>query len=266
MPCRQNNTECTTTDRITNRPQVRGHTEAMEQEAAILRQQVTDLQTQLRENNIEPRVSAFPLQQAWVPPPHTSAGPMTGQPGQSEFATAEPTVRDGIKSENQAQEANVFADPTHMFSANSNKFVGMSSSHDESIISPVTGLSLSVFGTQVDLASFVSEETEAKLSKNSWNHLFQSISRGYKDFPKDPPPRAQLPDSYERCYEYGRLYLDLINSFLPILDKADFLNLVSRKLEMLPTCLQANTYHRLANSTLQTSDPALPKRQCYMLF
>ena len=121
----------------------------------------------------------------------------------------------------------MFAQAPHGPVNGSSKFVGMSSSHADSIISPATGLSLSVFGTQVDLATFVSEETEAKLSSTSWDKLFQSVSKGYKDFPDQPPLLAALPQSYEECMHYAQVYIQLINAFLPILDKADFLELVS---------------------------------------
>ena len=227
MPCRQNNTECTTTDRITNRAQVRGHTEAIEQEASILRQQVADLQAQLRENNIEPRVSAFPLQQAW--PQATSAN--NPAPSGNSATDGSPTnglanAPETLKNEAPTPEANVFAQTPQGGHSHASKFVGVSGSHVDSIISPVTGLSLSVFGMEIDLATFVSDETEAKLSSTSWDSLFKSISKGYTDFPDQPPPLARLPSSYEECSQYTRVYLELINAFVPILDKPSFTELV----------------------------------------
>lgn len=228
MPCRQNNTECTTTDRITNRAQVRGHTEAIEQEAAILRQQVAELQTQLRENSIEPRISAFPLQQSWTGSQQAASGQTSSQAASTlSQRNGSFSPPNGVKSEPQGQDANIFAQGQYGASTESSKLVGMSSSAADSIISPATGLSLSVFGMQVDLATFVSEETEVKLSSASWDNLFKSISKGYKDAPKRPPALAALPPTCDECMHYGKVYLQLINAFLPILDKADFLALVS---------------------------------------
>lgn len=173
-------------------------------------------------------MSSFPLQQPWAPQLPASPGQLSNHvaPGQPQ-TDGHLTPPSGLKSEPPAQEANIFARTALGLPTSSSKFVGMSASHAESIISPVTGLSLSVFGMQVDLATFVSDETEAKLSSTSWDNLFQSISQGYKHLPDQPPPLAQLPRSYEECLHYGKVYIQLINAFLPILDKADFLDLVS---------------------------------------
>ena len=231
MPCRQNHTECTTTDRITNRPQVRGHTEAIEQEAAILRQQVADLQAQLKEHNLEPRVSSFPLQQSQTWPQSAQATP--GQPSASTAASQDPNANafetgDPFHQMALPHEANLFA---QTFSASgvhsgSSRYVGISSGHADTAISPATGLSLSVFGLKVDLAAFVPHETPSKLSATSWDGIFKCISRGYSEHPHQPPPHARLPASHEECDQQARVYLSLINAYLPILDKHDFVELV----------------------------------------
>ena len=133
-------------------------------------------------------------------------------------------AQDGIK--NSPQEANVFAQPTADVSTGSSKYSGVSSNSNDMVISPVTGISLSVFGNDVNLAHLVPEETESKLSATSWDNLFKYIAMGYHAYPNQPPPLARLPLKYEECERMAHFYLTWVNAFLPVLDRPEFLALV----------------------------------------
>lgn len=254
MPCRQNNTECTTTDRITNRAQVRGHTEALEQEAAVLRRQVQDLQGQLKENNIEPKLPS--AHQPWTSQDNSRfTHNEGGQPGGSDH-----------DAKRAANEANVFAtmQGSGRRGAVADNYLGISSAHGAlGALSHIKGTILSVFGMEVDLAEFVSDDVvDRQYSCMTYDNLqTQLYFNAAPVVGNKPPAGARLPGSYKACMENARAYFEHINPWTPVLHKSDFYKLVSNMCGFSAissaNCLD---HPRSTSSTSLTSSPTLLKQ------
>lgn len=213
MPCRQNNTECTTTDRITNRAQVRGHTEALEQETAILRTQVLELKQQLKENGIDPR-------------------PSTGQPTWASYHDSRTSGKHSAEGHpRRTAEANIFASQPHLRTGPvADNYLGVSSAHGAlGALSHVKGTILSVFGMEVDLADYVSDAVvNRQYSCMTYDNLqTQLYFNCAQKLGGTPPPLARLPDTYDGCMNNAQIYFDKINPWVPVLHKTDFYQLVS---------------------------------------
>ena len=237
MPCRQNNTECTTTDRITQRATVRGHTEAVEQDNNALRHELYELQQQLRDNGIEPKQPTpyVPARDSytsqWSQQPTAYGQQWSGQNSGPSSAKIEGAER-VYKSPSQP---NVFALPAFRAGCHGDNYLGVSSRN--SLVSPVKGTSLSVFGMDVDLADFSTEDQEENHSPTSYTKLLSSLSHGSPSF--EPPPKAQLPPTYTECIEFASTYLAVLNPWLPVLHQPALLQLVST--DRYKLCLRADT-------------------------
>lgn len=201
---RQNNTECVTTDRITQRANVRGHTEHIEQDNAILKHHLIELQQQLREAGVEPK-----------PPPQYIA---LQNLHQQQWSQAGGGSKGGRRV---GSEANVFAQPTVGFqNCDGDRYGGVLSAN--SYLSHIKGTSLSVFGMEVDLADYISDEEDAPMS---YAAMMTSITSAAPNM--TPPEKARLPENLAECQTLANTYLVVLNPWMPALHKPDFLRLVS---------------------------------------
>ena len=204
LPCLQSNTECVTTDRVTQRANVRGHVEHVEQDNAVLKHHLVELQQQLKDNGIEPK-----------PPPQF----IPLQPLHQQQWSQKGWKPDG--REKGSNEANLFAQPTVGFNnCNGNNYRGVLSAN--SYLSHIKGTSLSVFGMEVDLADYISDEAEAPMS---YAAMMTSITNARPSM--TPPEKAKLPESLAECQSLAKTYLVALNPWMPALHRPDFLELVS---------------------------------------
>ncbi|KAF2138262.1 uncharacterized protein K452DRAFT_91007 [Aplosporella prunicola CBS 121167] len=232
-PCIQNNTECKTTDRITGRATIRGHTEAIEYENVQLKQALYQMQAQLKELGVEPKVipavhsyapTPQPAQNGWptatadghlwgsAPPANTNA--MTYPP-----ASSEPTSANDIDS-TQFRTTNL---PTFRSGLNGDNYLGVSSAN--SVLSPIKGTSLSFYGMEIDLADFVPDDVEDISSPMSYRH-FLAVAMNASDRPK--PHKVDLPSSHQECETYASWYFRGLHPYTPVLYKPHFMDLLSR--------------------------------------
>ncbi|OCK83397.1 hypothetical protein K432DRAFT_347212 [Lepidopterella palustris CBS 459.81] len=234
-PCLQNNTACKTTDRITGRATTRGHTEALEAENAFLRQQVTELQTQLKENGIEPKQSAGyngyapagyqPQGLQWTPlgaEPHGQPWRPEQSPG---VANAPPLPvygnSVGASLPPLALDSNVLgALPAFKVGSIGDNYLGVSSA--DSLLSPIKGTSLSVFGTEIDLTDFIQGDADYRDSIMSYEHFLSVALNRDQDIEVVPYP------PFQKLAEFANWYLRSLNPYTAILDKPTFMNLIWR--------------------------------------
>ncbi|CAK4034358.1 Activator of stress 1 [Lecanosticta acicola] len=209
-PCLQNNTECKTTDRITGRATSRGHTEQIENENAMLKMYMIELQQQLRNNGLEPKPAPSSSQgndgswedmHTWnSQPPSNSAADSTQEHGdrQSPQGSLLPHFRPDCIGDN---------------------YLGVSS--ENNWLSPIEGTSLALFGTKIDLAEFMPSESDPAEAPMSYRTFLNYA------FGRTQPYTPELPP-YEQCKVYAEWYFRSVQQFIPILHKPDFMDLLKR--------------------------------------
>lgn len=225
MPCRQNSTKCVTTDRITQRANVRGHTEHIEQDNAALKSQLRELQQQLREHGIEPKTPTFDLDSndSYDAPPRS--------PSVNNHESSRKSSSGASKIESHSKETSEtrsFPDQQTLGPgcANGKNYLGVTS--ENSHLSHIKGTSMSVFGMEVDLADYISDDSDGPMS---YSAVMSSMITNKPPSMK-PPPLAGLPP-YENTHWSADAYIRLMNPWMPVLHKPDFMALVCAPLSSI---------------------------------
>lgn len=210
-PCRQNASECRTTDRITGRATARGHTEQLENEVTGLKMYVIELQAQLRSSGVEPLAPPADM------PPDAQVYNMSSQEQQHDGYSAH--RQDGKPAERHNSQGSLL--PEFRQGCIGDNYLGVAS--ENNWLSPIEGTSLALFGTKIDLAEFVAPEPHPEISAMSYQtFLSQAFSKT-----TPPPPKPDLP-SFDDYKMYAGFYFIGIQPFIPILHQPDFMPLVSR--------------------------------------
>ncbi|XP_014562676.1 hypothetical protein COCVIDRAFT_83730 [Bipolaris victoriae FI3] len=218
-PCEQNRTPCRTTDRITGRATVRGHAEAMESENSYLRAQIADLQAQLKENGVEPRLPpayGAALQQPSNPWPSAASDASPWSDGRPRRTSSSPLP--GYAPATTAS-SKLELLPQFKHGSIGDNYLGVASV--QSPLSHIKGTSLSIFGTDIDITDFTAAETEYEKEATSYSTLVK-IAMG-----NHPVETPQLPP-YNELNEYAIWYMRSINPYTMLVHKPAFMQLIWR--------------------------------------
>ena len=210
-PCLQNNTECKTTDRITGRATSRGHTENLEHENTLMKVYLIELQTQLRENGLEPRPQ--PSAPQGHPPAPPSSSPYSMQSANGSAWDGQPANGYGASHGPQAPSHGSLL-PDFRSACIGDNYLGVAS--ENNWLSSIEGTSLALFGTKIDLAEFV---PASAMSYDSF--LIHAFGR------TQPTQRPDLPE-YEQCKIFAEWFFRSIQPFIPIVHKPHFMDLLTR--------------------------------------
>lgn len=212
-PCAQNHTPCTTTDRITGRPTVRGQTEALEAENKYLHEQVQALAQQLKDNGIEPRIT--PMYPSWAA---SSASP---QVATETLAWPDAALRCSTSTLAAFPAEPAHQEPLPQFKPGSvgDNYLGVSSK--ESSLSNIRGPTLSVLGATIDITDYIEDEADYDSSVMSYQH-YRRVIMGEETI--EPAP---LPPYKELAY-YANWFFRGLNPYTMLVDKRTFMNLIWR--------------------------------------
>ncbi len=126
------------------------------------------------------------------------------------------------RSVQQGHESSIaHALPAFRTGCTGDNYLGVSSA--DSVLSPIKGTSLSLFGMEIDLADFVPSDWDEASSPRSYH---QFLALAFNKYPKTH--KAELPDTYAECENYATWFFRFINPYAPVLHKPDFMALVSR--------------------------------------
>jgi hypothetical protein len=235
-PCMQNNIACRTTDRITGRATSRGHTENLEQENAALISHLLDLQEQIRELGLEPKQ-----------PPEDISSCLSNEPRprashNSDAAQSHDDWTRKNSGSSHEQVNNQHGSLPHFRpGCVGDNYLGVIVDIDG--IGSVKGTSLSLFGTEIDLAEFTAEEEDLATSPMSYQTFLRYAFGGTK------PDYPSLP-SYEKCKIYADGYFRSYQPFFPVLCRRDFAQLLQRIFteQYQPSTAEVVTVHMLLSS------------------
>ncbi|KAK4983814.1 hypothetical protein LTR50_006982 [Elasticomyces elasticus] len=242
-PCVQNNTECKTTDRITGRATIRGHTEALEQENYIVKAYSTELIQQLRDNGIEPK----------APPvmPGYYAGPGAPQPNMGWPSQTSAQAQQGwdmaaaLQSGSQLYVGQNYQDsarlpprerapsrvslPFFRTGCIGDNYLGVSSQDDW--LSPIKGTSLALFGSEIDLAEFMPPDVDDPASPASYQTFLAQAwnkSSSAKQVQLPEYDRGSMLPEAEVCKTYVEWHFRSIGPYLPIVHKPHMMDMLNR--------------------------------------
>ncbi|KAI7350878.1 hypothetical protein KC354_g12628 [Hortaea werneckii] len=222
-PCRQNGSECRTTDRITGRQMARGQVEQLEHEVTGLKMWVAELQSQIRAQGQDPVASP-----AGVSGDVYGVMPLS-QPSERQTVVGESaytTQAGGLESKTMRDEGRENATqgsllPEFRQGCIGDNYLGVASSNNW--LSPIEGTSLALFGTKIDLTEFLPPSPNAEADGLSYESFLKHAFN--KSSPR--PPKPELP-SFEEYKMYADVYFVGIQPFIPILHKPDFMSMVRK--------------------------------------
>ena len=237
--CRQTQTECKTTDRITGKATVRGYVESLEGRLAELEQYTHELRAQVRslggEVKPEPKAqNTTPIQQSQHPNGHHREDQ---QQSVSNGAIEDPPIRRCGDS----QYSNVVQDtssitglseyrirlPTFRSGLSGNNYLGISSGN--SLLSSVRGTSMNVLGMEIDLADYMSADVDEPDPLNAdrqpvYNKSYRAfVQTAFGVSPKlnkvELPPRSE-------GFNYADIFFRLTSPYAPVVHRPTFIKLV----------------------------------------
>lgn len=116
----------------------------------------------------------------------------------------------------------MFAVPKFQIGNNADNYVANPAN---SLLSPINGTSLSLFGMQLDLADYMAPDNNGEMDEISRRVFMDFVLR--QDQATKIGRNADLPRDLSECETYATWYLGIVNSWLPVLHKPTFINLVS---------------------------------------
>jgi hypothetical protein len=239
--CINQSLDCYVTDRVTGRTERRGYLQQLEREKRDMLAHIRDLEKLLQGNGIEVR------------PWHWSPFPQTLPPNPSFDSMGNP-VHDSESKDRWAKVGSVWIKnpgqsptPAKSFPSGPKSmafrtrptegFLGLSS--DTAPLSSISGTTLSILGTTIDLTSFDCPENDGPAPGSPpgapfYNKSVMSFLQSSTNI-NPPPDNVDLP-SRSDAFTYSEWYFLMIQPFLPMLHKPAFMKLVCL-LSPAPTCV-----------------------------
>lgn len=235
IPCRQNQTECKTTDRITGKATVRGYVESLERKIQELETYNRQLLTRVKSLGGDAAPDDLFLEPTSGGPPQWPGGrPTLGLNGDS-------SVNGSLDGD--AEHADIKADgtftpyavaepsirlPKFRSGLTGNNYLGVSTG--DSLLSSIRGTSMNVLGMEIDIADYTSPDLDepdpSRMEESpTYNKSYRAfIQTAFGAGPK--LSKVELPHKQEGL-EQAEIYFRGINPFLPILHRPTVMRTVS---------------------------------------
>lgn len=242
MPCRQNNTECKTTDRNTNTARARGHFEMLENHITSSNNHIVELHQQLRDLGHVPRNSVG------YPGPQTHAqwkddqGQIWITTPMQDYNEGQYQASPGLQTDDvSSQAANMFAQPQHSAPAPAVTTFAVA---EEDLCAGI-GQPLCIFNKTLDLNDFVNQEGDDPRSYSTFVKILRESAGGAQT-----KYWLDLPSVHE-CQPLVEAYLWTCNNWQPIVHAPDVMALVSTSAEYTVS-RSTDTSERSTRSTYKT--------------
>ena len=227
-PCRQNQTECKTTDRITGKATVRGYVENLERKIQ-----------QLESHNRQLQMRVVSLG-GDVAPDHNFVGSNASsqwQENQGSSYKQNGSSSDGARvnghEDSTANASYKSGDAIHLPDFRSglsgNNYVGVPTGNP--LLSSIQGTSMNVLGMEIDLADYASADLDEPDPSRTdaqpvYNKSYRAcIQTAFGTSPK--LSKVEIPPKKEGM-EYAQIYFTGISPYLPILHQPTFMKMVSQ--------------------------------------
>ena len=191
----------------------------MESENALLRAHIAELQAQLKELGVEPRVPPnYPgYMSTSISWPSSTLGNENNAWADSSQRRASTSPVPGYAPVSGVENADYRPLPQFKTRSFGDNYIGVSST--DSLLSHIKGTSLSLFGTEIDITDFVDSEEDYDKSVMSYSHFLKvALNEDHVQHIPFPP--------YQTLNEYANWYMRSLNPYTMILDKPTFMQLV----------------------------------------
>ncbi len=245
-PCLQNQSECKTTDRITGKATVRGYVQSLERRLEELENHNRLLQGRLAslgehipdgESKVKHEDPATAPLVQWHEDQRTghrsewdNNGRATRSSDHGRLSFEGDLINRPTSSGGSPRRL-----PEFRSGLAGNNYLGVSTGN--SLLSSIRGTSMSVLGTEIDLADYTSpdldesEPTAAGTGPPTYNKSYQAfVQTAFSASPK--LSKVELPPRSEGI-NYAHVYFRMINPYVPVVHKPSFMATVS--LSMLMT-------------------------------
>lgn len=227
-PCRQNQTECKTTDRITGKATVRGYVESLEHRIQELEIHNRQLQRRVVSLGGDVAIEDSLGQSNTIPHSLEKQGHIDKDVG-----TDSRVLNVNGYKEAESHTTYDYGDAVHLPDFRSglagSNYVGVSTRN--SLLSSIQGTSMNVLGMQIDLTDYASADLDEPDPSRTdaqpvYNKSYRAcIQTAFGSSPK--LSKVELPPRKEGL-EYATIYLTGINPYLPILHAPTFMETVSK--------------------------------------
>ena len=225
-PCRQNQTECKTTDRITGKATVRGYVESLERRIQELENYNCQLQTKVvslggdvaPDDRFRDASTISPWQEKW----EAGRKICTAGPDEELGSGQQESVNDAYYNSGDAIHL-----PDFRSGLSGNNYVGVSTGN--SLLSSIQGTSMNVLGMEIDLADYASADLDEPDPARAdpqpvYNKSYRAcIQTAFGASPK--LSNVEIPPRHEGM-EYARIYFTGISPYIPILHQPTFMKTV----------------------------------------
>ena len=235
-PCRQNQTECKTTDRITGKATVRGYVESLERRIQEIESYNRQLQVRIVSLGGD-----VPVEEIDPDPSNGSTSSWQGSHESNPFMGHQVYARVGAdeQSDGRAEPANFRAYqpsidsnpslPKFRSGLTGNNYLGVSTG--DSLLSSIRGTSMNVLGMEIDIADYTSPDLdEPEANRLMGQPLYNKSYGAFIQTAFGAAPRLsniKLPPR-QQGIEQVDAYFRGLNPFLPILHRPTFMNTVSK--------------------------------------
>ena len=232
--CRQAQTECKTTDRITGKAAVRGYVDSLETRLAQLEQRNQELQTQLislgapiKQDSWDANSSkpSTRLQKGTLHcelPKSTSLPDYTSSKGTFEGSQIMSTAHNRTAPTQMPRRRNGFW---------GNNYLGISTG--DNFLSSVRGTSMNILGMEIDLTEYLNPDLDEPSASGTEQPAYNKSYMAFVHSAFGLGPRlkgVKLPAQHEGM-EYADIFLRITVPFVPVVHAPSFLDLVSKSFQ-----------------------------------
>lgn len=231
--CRQANTECKTTDRITGKATVRGYVEGLEGRLAQLEDYNRQLKEQVLSLGQEPRPEPITQHHFLGQRDELSKGvPSNGQRGPQNNGVLD--LGWSAKADEPRRASDLSLDgrvrlPKFRAGLSGNNYLGISSGN--SLVNSVRGRSMHVLGMEIDLVDYMSPDVDEPDPSIIGPPIYNKSYRAFVETAFGTSPRllherdVQLPPR-EEGLNAADVYFRITNPFTPVVHKPTTMKLV----------------------------------------
>ena len=232
--CRQAQTECKTTDRITGKATGRGYVDNLEGRLSELEQRNQELRAQVlslggqippdsRDANFIP-TQYEPLQNGSILHPQRTSSTQSGQ----SLDTRPPTLAKESSSMTALPQGRDPLPPSRK-GLYGNNYFGITSGN--SLLSSVRGTSMNILGMEIDLTDYLSSDVDEPDLSYADQPVYNKSYRAFVQtaFGAGPKLRkVELPSRSEGM-QFAEIFLRITIPFVPVVHKPTYMKLVRRR-------------------------------------
>ena len=266
--CRQAQTDCKTTDRITGKAAVRGYVDSLEARLAELERRNQELQTQVISLGGPVKQDSWNANSS-KPSSHLHKGTLHCELPKSTSLPNYTSSRGAFEESPNMSATHNRAAPTQISRRRNgfwgNNYLGISTG--DNFLSSVRGTSMNILGMEIDLTDYLNPDLDEPNASSTERPAYNKSYMAFVHSAFGLGSRlkgVELPARHEGM-EYADIFLRITVPFVPVVHAPSFLDLVSKPFQSLEKdALLTSSSLNVLIKTVRRSRP-MPNLFCYIL-